>query len=232
MKKSEKCLLTIQPQYAYKDKGLPEKNIPPGATLLYEVELVDFTQEKESWEMSTEEKFAACEKAKTEGNDLYKDGKHLRAINKYKKASDYVDSDYSMEENEKPKAKTYKVACLSNTAACHIKLKNWKDVIENSKKVLDLEQDNLKSLFRRGQAYSALDEWDLASADFNRALELEPQNKEVQKELALLKRKIAAQNQRDKQRFKNMFARLQEADDEAEKPTQSASSAAPNNTDN
>ena len=56
MKKSEKALLTIKPNYAYQDKGLPAKNIPPGATLRYEIELVDFTKEKESWEMTTEQK--------------------------------------------------------------------------------------------------------------------------------------------------------------------------------
>jgi len=216
MRQGEKALLTIKPNYAYKETGSAEKKIPPNATLVYEVELADFTKEKESWEMQTQEKFDSCEKAKGEGNDLYKVGKYQRALKKYKKAFDYVDSDYSMEEGEKPKAKAFKVACLSNLAACHIKLKNWKDVIENSKKVLDMDKDNIKALYRRGMANSALDEWDLSEADFNRALELEPDNKEVKKELALLKRKRAAQDQKDKKRFKNLFSRLNE---EPEKTT-------------
>ena len=79
-----------------------------------------------------------------------------RAIRKYKKAADFVESDYSMEENEKPQAKALKVACLSNVAASYIKLKNWKEVINNSNKVLELDATNIKALFRRGQGMYTL----------------------------------------------------------------------------
>src|SRR5690606_38024065 len=72
MKKGEKCLITVQPKYAYGDAGDESKGVTPGSKLVYELELVDFTKEKQSWELNTEEKFAACEKAKTEGNELFK----------------------------------------------------------------------------------------------------------------------------------------------------------------
>lgn len=49
--------------------------------------------------------------------------------------------------------------------------------------------------------------------DFDRALKLEPKNPEVTKEIALVKRKIAAQEQKDKKRFRNMFNKLHEEEE-------------------
>jgi hypothetical protein len=70
---------------------------------------------------------------------------------------------------------------------------------------LKLEVSNIKALFRKGQALSALDEWRDAELTLNRALEFEPQNKDVQRELQLLKRKVAEQERKDKKLYANMF---------------------------
>ena len=59
-------------------------------------------------------------------------------------------------------------------------------------------------------ANSSLDEWDLALADFDRALELDPENKEVKKEIVVVKRKVAVQDQKDRKLYKNMFSKMQE----------------------
>jgi len=59
-------------------------------------------------------------------------------------------------------------------------------------------------------ANSSLDEWDLALADFDRALELDPENKEVKKEIVVVKRKVAVQDQKDRKLYKNMFSKMHE----------------------
>ena len=59
-------------------------------------------------------------------------------------------------------------------------------------------------------ANSSLDEWDLALADFDRALELDQENKEVKKEIVVVKRKVAVQDQKDRKLYKNMFSKMQE----------------------
>jgi len=208
MKKGEICKAKIKPQYAYGEQGNDELNILPNATLEYEIELLDFTKEKQAWEMETPEKFEACEKAKKEGNDLFVAGKVERARKKYKKALGLVDSDYSMKDDEKENAKKLKLPCYLNLAACLLKLKDWKEVIENCNKALEMEPNNAKGLFRRGQAFSELDEWEDARRDLNKALILEPNNKQVKVEIGRLQKKINAQNNKDKKRFKNLFDRL------------------------
>jgi len=47
-------------------------------------------------------------------------------------------------------------------------------------------------------------------ADFDRALELDPENKEVKKEIVVVKRKVAVQDQKDRKLYKNMFSKMQE----------------------
>jgi len=105
MKKGEKSIISIEgAQYSFKEDH-KAFNIPKGSKVSYEVELVDFTKEKSSWEMSTTEKFEACEKIKGEGNNLFKIEKYERAVKKYKKAISFVDSEYSLSEEEKNESK-------------------------------------------------------------------------------------------------------------------------------
>ena len=71
MKKGEKAVLTITSDYGYGDRGSPPK-IPGGATLIFEVELLDFfPKKKEMWEMSPEEKIEEAKKCKDKGNAAY-----------------------------------------------------------------------------------------------------------------------------------------------------------------
>lgn len=46
MVKGEKCKVTLKPEYAYGEAGSPPK-IPPNATLVFEIELLDFESEKD-----------------------------------------------------------------------------------------------------------------------------------------------------------------------------------------
>lgn len=55
MRKGEKATLEIQSDYGYGSAGSPP-SIPGGATLIFEVELVDFkVPKKKKWDMTPEE---------------------------------------------------------------------------------------------------------------------------------------------------------------------------------
>jgi FK506-binding protein 4/5 len=208
MKKGEKALLKVKGDY------LKHDTVPSDSQELhYEIELVDFTKEKPSWEMTTEEKMTAAAKAKEEGNELYKQGKYQRAIKKYKKVGSFLDSDYSFTDEEKEQAKPLKVTAHLNISACNLKMKNYRSCIENCDKALKLDANNVKALFRKGQALSALIEWKDAEECLNKALSLDSQNKEIQREIALLKRKVAEQDKKDKKIYANIFAKLSQESD-------------------
>jgi len=227
MKKGEKAIVTLNAKYGYGSEGNAQFGIPGDSKLEYEVELVDFVKEKASWEMNAEEKFAACEKARGEGNELFKDGKLDRAAKKYKKAIGFVDSDYSLTDEQKIQSKNLKVPCLLNLAACKLKAKEWRDAIDNCNKALEIDKENVKALYRRGQAYNELDDWDLSKSDLKKALEKEPNSSDIKREWSKLQKKITAHNQKQKKTFKNMFQKLSKMEEEEEKQKSKEEKVAP-----
>ncbi|KAH6765817.1 rotamase FKBP 1 [Perilla frutescens var. hirtella] len=213
MKKGEVALVTISPDYAFGSSESQQElgKVPPNSTVFYEVELVSFDKERESWDMNNEEKIEAAGKKKEEGNMLFKAGKHARASKRYEKASKYIEYDSSFSEDEKKQAKTLKITCNLNDAACKLKLKEFKQAEKLCTKALELESSNVKALYRRAQAYLNMADLDLAEYDIKKALELDPDNREVKLVYKTLKEKVKEYNKKDAKFYGNMFAKLNKA---------------------
>lgn len=210
MKKGEVALLTIEPEYAF---GSSESQqdlavVPPNSTVYYEVELESFVKEKESWDMNTEEKIEAAGKKKEEGNVLFKAGKYSRASKRYEKAVKFIEYDTNFGEEEKKQAKALKVVCNLNNAACKLKLKDYKEAEKLCTKVLETESRNVKALYRRAQAFVQLADLDLAELDIKKALEIDPNNRDVKLEYKTLKEKMKEYNKKQAKFYGNMFAKL------------------------
>lgn len=210
MKNREVALLTIAPEYGFGSSESKQElaTVPPNSTLYYEVELVSFDKEKESWDMNTEEKIEAAGKRKEEGNALFKAGKYARASKRYEKAAKLIEYDTSFSEEEKKQSKALKVTCKLNNAACKLKLKDYKEAEKLCTKVLELESANVKALYRRAQAYMNMADLDLAEFDIKKALEIDPNNRDVKLEYKVLKEKMKEYNKKDAKFYGNMFAKL------------------------
>ncbi|KAH9621805.1 hypothetical protein KSS87_008365 [Heliosperma pusillum] len=210
MKKGEVALVTIAPEYAF---GSSESKqdlavVPPNSSVTYEIELVSLEKEKESWDMSTPEKIEAAGKKKEEGNVLFKAGKYVRASKRYEKAVKYIEYDTSFSDEEKKQCKTLKVSCNLNNAACKLKLKDYKAAEKLCTKVLELDSVNVKALYRRAQAYINLADLELAEFDIKKALEIDPDNREVKLEYKTLREKIKEYNRKDAQLYGKMFSKM------------------------
>ncbi|XP_050372338.1 peptidyl-prolyl cis-trans isomerase FKBP62-like [Argentina anserina] len=214
MKKGEVALVTIQPEYAFgSSESVQELAVVPGnSTVYYEVELISFVKEKESWDMNTQEKIEAAGKKKEEGNALFKAAKFERASKRYEKAVKFVEYDSSFGDDEKQQAKVLKITCNLNDAACKLKLKQYKQAEKLCTKVLELDSRNVKALYRRAQAYIQLVDLDLAELDIKKALEVDPNNKDVKLEYKLLKEKVREYNKKDAQFYGNIFAKMSRHD--------------------
>ncbi|KAJ8428476.1 hypothetical protein Cgig2_029929 [Carnegiea gigantea] len=161
MKKGEVAFLTIAPEYAFGSSEAKQDLavVPSNCTVYYEVELVSFEKEKESWDMNTQEKIEAAAKKKEEGNALFKAGKYARASKRYEK-------------------------------------------------VLEMDSMNVKALYRRAQAYINLADLELAEFDIKKALEIDPDNREVKLEYKMLKEKMREYNKKDAQFYGKMFSKM------------------------
>ncbi|KAF4384448.1 hypothetical protein F8388_012719, partial [Cannabis sativa] len=210
MKKGEVALVTIHPEYAFgsSDSSQDLAVVPANSVVYYEVELVSFVKGNESWDMNTQEKIEAAGKKKEEGNALFKAGKYERASKRYEKAVGFVEYDSSFSDEEKQQAKVLKITCNLNNAACKLKLKDYKQAEKLCTKVLDLDSKNVKALYRRAQAYIQLVDLDSAEIDIKKALEIEPDNRDVKMEYKLLKEKVREYNKKDAQFYSNIFAKM------------------------
>ncbi|KAG0608755.1 hypothetical protein M758_8G129900 [Ceratodon purpureus] len=210
MKKKEQALVTIAPEYGFGGEETKRDlaSVPANSKLIYEIELVEFVKDKESWELETPEKLENAGKRKEDGNALFKAGNYARAAKRYEKAVKLIEYDSSFDDAQKKQAKALKISCNLNMAACKLKLKDYREVVKLTTKVLELESTNIKALYRRVQAYIELLDLDYAETDIKKALDLDPDNKEVKLEYKRLKQKQVEQNKKEAKLYGNMFARL------------------------
>lgn len=208
MKKGEYAILTVKPEYGFgnvetkRDLAI----VPPSSILVYEVEMLDFIKEKTPWEMNNQEKIKAAERKKEEGNLLFKSGKYLRAGKKYDKAASYVGEEEVFGDDEQKLVTAMRVTCWLNKAACSLKLNDFQGAIKLCSKVLDIEFYNIKALYRRAQALIQTTDLVSADMDIKKALEVDPQNREVKLIQKTLKQLQAESNKRDAKLYSNMFA--------------------------
>ncbi|CAA6667929.1 unnamed protein product [Spirodela intermedia] len=210
MKKGEIAQVTISPEYAFSSAESTQDLavVPPNSTVYYEVEMVSFVKEKESWDLNTPEKIEAAGKKKEEGNVLFKQGKYAKASKRYEKAAKFIEYDTSFSEEEKKQSKVLKVSCNLNNAACKLKLRDYKQAEKLCTKVLEIESRNVKALYRRAQAYIHLADLDLAEIDIKKALEIDPDNRDVKLEYKTLKEKMKEYNKKQAKFYGNMFAKM------------------------
>ncbi|KAL6995332.1 peptidylprolyl isomerase, partial [Sarracenia purpurea var. burkii] len=209
MKKREQAIFTITSEYGFGSTEVKRDLavVPPNSTLLYEVEMLDFVKEKAPWQMTSQERIKAAERKKEEGNLLFKNGKYQRAGKKYDKAADYISEDTPFGDSDQKLLKALRVSCWLNGAACTLKLNNFLEAIKLCSKVLEVECYNVKALYRRAQAYLETADLHLAELDIKKALEADPQNREVKLIQKNLKQFQVESNKRDVKLYSNMFAR-------------------------
>jgi len=216
MKVGEKAILKIASKYGYGDHGHPPK-IPGGATLLFEVELLDFQEKQvEKWQMTTEQRIAQAEKLKAEGTILFKSGSFQEATQKYLSAADYAVEEGLTGDDIPEEERPLFVNSLSNAAMCHLKIKEWPEAIHACNQVLEIKSEakgNIKVLYRRGMARMHLGLLTEAKEDFMAAYNIDNANKDVRKALAELKEKLAEHKKKEKAAFGGLFGKVDIYDD-------------------
>ncbi|TPX65861.1 hypothetical protein SpCBS45565_g04865 [Spizellomyces sp. 'palustris'] len=155
------------------------------------------------------------------GNEKFKIGDYNVAAEKYNKAVRYLNAVHPSPEDVKElsleQKKTFfstKTSCLLNTAMCHLKLTSWRKAASSASLVLDLAKslenqtdlsvssgDLCKAYFRRGQALAKLNDFEGALVDLQAAQKLSPEDKLIQREVALAQKAIKDRVEKEKRTF-------------------------------
>ncbi|KAL7985235.1 hypothetical protein Chor_003805 [Crotalus horridus] len=218
----DKQLLPAIGEYGFGEAGKPVFGIEPNADLVYEVTLKSFEKAKESWEMDTKEKLEQAAIVKEKGTVYFKEGKYLQAVIQYGKIVSWLEMEYGLSERESKASESLLLAAFLNLAMCYLKLREYTKAIEYCNKALALDQANEKGLYRRGEARLLMNEFELAKCDFQRVLEVNPQNKAAKSQITMCQKKTKEHNERDRKIYANMFKKFAERDakEEASKTTE------------
>ncbi|MED6183238.1 Peptidyl-prolyl cis-trans isomerase cyp40 [Stylosanthes scabra] len=150
----------------------------------------------------------AVDSIKAFGNGYYKKQDYKMAQRKYRKALRYLDVCWEKEgiDGEKSVAlRKTKSQIFTNSSACKLKLGDLKGALFDAEFALREEDNNVKALFRQGQAHMALHDIDAAVESFKNALVLEPNDAGIKKELAAARKKVADRRDQEKKAYSKMF---------------------------
>lgn len=150
----------------------------------------------------------AVEYAKAFGNDNFKKQDYKTALRKYRKALRYLDVCWEKEEIDEEKStalRKTKSIILTNSSACKMKLGDLKGALLDADFALRETDGNAKAFFRQGQAHMALNDIDAAVESFQNALDLEPSDAGIKRELAAAKKRVANRLDKERKSFARMF---------------------------
>nr|GMD85798.1 peptidyl-prolyl cis-trans isomerase CYP40 [Ipomoea batatas] len=142
------------------------------------------------------------------GNEYFKKQDYKMALKKYRKALRYLDVCWEKEGIDEDKSlylRKMKSQIFTNSSACKLKLGDLKGALLDADFAMRDGENNAKALFRQGQAHLALNDIDAAVESFKKALELEPNDVGIKKELATAKKKIADRRDQERRAYAKLF---------------------------
>jgi len=223
VKKGSRSNIKLSSSYAFGEEGRSDLNIPPHADLEYDVTVIDFKQAKKTWEMSDADKVEKAKINKEKGSTYFKQGKFGFAVKCYERTLRMLEHEPGLEGNEE--SRQLQVAAHLNMTMCYLKQGEFSQAVQRANYALELDQDNEKGIFRRGLARLALTDYELARADFQTVLKIDPANKAAANQIIICNNKIKIQNDKDRKLYSSMFRKFSEPDNkkategEAEKET-------------
>ncbi|XP_066492597.1 inactive peptidyl-prolyl cis-trans isomerase FKBP6 [Tiliqua scincoides] len=195
MKKGELARFLFEPRYAFGRVGCPPL-IPPNATVLFEVELLDFLDSAESdrfFDLNTEQqerfplqvKLKVADTEREFGNYLFRQKHFLDARERYKRASSVLQR-VSAEEAAQARVDAAKLLVFLNLSFTYLKLERPARALAYGEKALELDRRNAKALFRCGQACLSLADYERARDFLIRAQREQPFNQDINRALKQL----------------------------------------------
>eukprot|EP00249_Psilotum_nudum_P006071 c19439_g1_i3 orf=498-2318(+) len=191
----EVACVTSAPEYAY-DKFPRPESVPEGATVQWEVELLNFEKAKDWTGLTFQEIMEEVDIIKATGNRLFKEGKYDLAKTKYEKVlRDFNHVNPQDDEEGKTFAQARSQLHL-NVAACFQKMGECIKSIESCN----------KALYRRGMAYMATGDFDEARVDFQMMITVDKATEpDANAALMKLKRKEQEAEAKARKQFKGLF---------------------------
>ncbi|XP_067359254.1 peptidyl-prolyl cis-trans isomerase FKBP5 isoform X2 [Channa argus] len=184
MQRGECCLLYLKPKYGFGSEGKPEYKIGPDKDIVYEVTLKDFNRA----------------------------GRYYQAVVQYQRIISWLEMECGIGIETQKKIQDLVSTAHLNLALCFLRTKEFSQAIDNCNKVMELDENNEKALYRRGEARLHCNDFSLAMADFQQVLQVNPSNRAARAQISICQSKIKEHHEQDKKTYANMFQKFAEQD--------------------
>ncbi|KAJ7329685.1 hypothetical protein JRQ81_015859 [Phrynocephalus forsythii] len=217
MKKGELARYLFKPKYAFGVLGCPPL-IPPNATVMFEIELLDFLDSAESdrfFNMTPEQQrrfplqkvLKVAETEREFGNYLFRQKHFKEAKKRYKRASSILNHVHA-KEDEQVIVDATKLLIFLNLSFTYLKLERPTRALAYGEKALGIDEKNVKALFRCGQACLCLSEYERARDYLVKAQKMQPFNHDINNELKKLASCYSDYMTKEKEMCCRMFSSL------------------------
>lgn len=129
---------------------------------------------------------------KDEGNAFFKEKEYPKAIRSYRRA---VSSVKRLQTDE---AQALLVSLHNNMSMVYFKQEDYSRCLSSAGAALKVDPENVKALFRTAQAARKTGDYDKAKEALKNAIKLDPTNKDVKKEAAMVKKGVEEEKRRAK----------------------------------
>uniref|UniRef100_A0A3Q3GQ59 peptidylprolyl isomerase n=1 Tax=Kryptolebias marmoratus TaxID=37003 RepID=A0A3Q3GQ59_KRYMA len=217
MKRGEFSRFLFQPQYAYGDMGCPPF-IPAAAAVLYEVQVLDYldsAQVDDFIAMSEEEQntiplstlLEVVNTLRNFGNRCFNQSRYENAKDRYKQAITLLGNREPQSKPEREKIRTAQLPLYLNLSLTELRLESPHKALKYANKALEIDSANTKALFRCGQAYLELCEYESAQGCLVSAQAKKPFDRDINN---LLKKVACYKDSMDKEKdfYSKMFREL------------------------
>uniref|UniRef100_A0A8C9WAR2 peptidylprolyl isomerase n=1 Tax=Scleropages formosus TaxID=113540 RepID=A0A8C9WAR2_SCLFO len=207
MEMDERALVQTDAKYAYGALGSTTPAVPPDASLILELKLLEAVEALDLELMAPVERIALAGQKRERGNTYYQRGDYAFAVNSYSIALQITEASSKVDitPQEEKEILDMKVKCLNNMAAAQLKLDHYDAALRSCVSVLAHQPDNIKALFRKGKVLALQGEYAEAIKILKSALKLEPSNKTIHAELSKLVKKHTEQRGVEQAMYKKML---------------------------
>lgn len=119
----------------------------------------DHSEERKFFELPESSKMSLCERHRQVGNHLFEEGLLPKAAEQYQLALSYYEYCFPESEDDQFLLNELRRACMCNISLCYCRMGHLREAVEVAGRVIQEDPRDCKALYRRAQAYLALDEY-------------------------------------------------------------------------